>query len=190
MYNIILNETTLLKIQSLIEEADERYTDGLYVDAKFDPGALEKIWRLFKKVGFKQLLPINKAHCTIIYSRRQPNKPFRLTPINGYGEPSHFEILGGHKGNPWALVLVLKSTELQRKHKEYMKEYQLRYDYKEYKPHITLVYDIKRFLPGIKLTNPKSRQSVENMFNLLIKDTPKQIRILKQSVSELTKNWQ
>ncbi len=188
-----LTEAATIKISHLIQEAqtgDDRYRDGLYVDAKFDPGALEKIWKLLKKIGFKNMLPINKAHATIIYSRRSPNKTFSLTPINGSAEPSHFEILGGNRGNPYLLVLVLKSRELQRKHTEYMKEYQLKYDYREYKPHITIVYDIKRLLPGMKLNNPKARKTVENMFNLLIKDFPKQIRILKQSVSELSKDWQ
>ncbi len=178
------NITVSHKIDLLLEN-DERYPRGIYVEAKFDPGALRKIWDLLKKIGFKNILPINHAHATIIYSRRSPNKTFRLTPINGHAEPIQFEILGGSRGNPFVLALVLKSTALEKKHKEYMKEYQLKYDYREYKPHMTIVYDIQRLLPGLKLKNPKAKKSVENMFNLLIRDLPKQIRILKEEVSEL-----
>ena len=183
-----ISEGISYKIDNLLLENDKRFPNGLYVDAKFDPGALQKIWSLFKKVGFKNMLPIQKAHATIIYSRRAPSTTFKPTPINGSAEPSHFEILGGNRDNPYLLVLVLKSKELHRKHKEYMQDYHLRYDYKEYKPHITVVYDIQRLLPGIKLKNPKAKKSIENMFNLLIKDMPKQIRIMKEDFSELMRD--
>ncbi len=185
-----VSEAATIKIGHLIQEADDRFQNGLYVEAKFDPGALEKIWKLLKKIGFKNMLPVQRAHATIIYSKRQPNKRFVPTSINGIAEPDHFEIFGG-RGKPHLLVLVVKSKELQRKHNYYMKEYQLKHDYgKNYTPHITIVYDIQRLLPGLKLNNPKAKASVENMFNLLIKDMPKQIRILKEESSELSKNWQ
>jgi len=180
-----MTENASIKIDKLILENDERFGDGLYVEAKLDPTGLRKVWDLLKKVGFKKIIPINHAHITIIYSRRAPNKTFNPTPINGKVEPSHFEILGGNRGNPYVLVLVVKSTTLTKKHKEYMKEYQLRYDYREYKPHLTVVYDIARLLPGLKLKSPKAKKSAENMFNLLIKDMPKQINILKEDVSVL-----
>ncbi len=187
MFNQIVDQ----KINKLIEESryQSQYQNGLYVSATFDPGGLEKIWKVLKKVGFKKLLSISKAHATIIYSSRPPKKPFRLTGINGMAEPSHFEILGG-RGKPKVLALVLKSKELNRKNKEYTKEYQLKSDFREYKPHITVVYDIQRLLPGLKVNNPKIKASTENMFNLLIKDMPKQIRIHKEEANELSKNWQ
>ncbi len=185
------NQSIRKKISKLIEEADDRYPGGIYVEAKLDPGALQKIWGLLKKIGFKNMLPVNRAHTTIIYSKRAPDSTFHQTPINGFAEPSHFEIFGGNRGKPYLLVLVLKSKELHRKHNYYMKEYNLKHDYgKNYKPHITIVYDIQRLLPGLKFQNPKARASVENMFNLLIKDMPKTIGLLKEEVSELTKNWQ
>ncbi len=179
-----VNENAQLKIEMLLEN-DERFSKGLYVEAKLDPTALQKIWGLLKKVGFKQVIPINHAHITIIYSRRSPNKTFRLTPINGSAEPSHFEILGGNRGNPYVLALVVKSRALEKKHKEYMKEYQLKYDYKEYKPHMTIVYDLNKLMPGMKPKSPKAKKAIENMFNLLIKDMPKQINIIKEEFSEL-----
>ncbi len=185
-----VSEAATIKIGQLIQEADDRFHDGLYVEAKFDPGAIEKIWKLLKKIGFKNMLPVSRAHATIIYSKRQPNKYFKQTSINGFAEPDHFEIFGGGRGKPYLLVLVLKSKELHRKHNYYTKEYQLKSDYRTYTPHITIVYDIQRLLPGIKLNNPKAKSSIENMFNLLIKDMPKQIRILKEESSELSKNWQ
>lgn len=185
-----IKESAIFKIEKLIEEADQRFKNGLYVSAILEPNGLEKIWKVMKKVGFRNLLPIQKAHITIIYSHRPPYKEFQRTPINGYVVPDHFEILGGHKNNPYVLALVVKSKELQKKHNQYMKEYKLRYDFKEYKPHITLVYDITRLLPGIKPRNKRAKESIENMFNLLIPDMPKQIRILKEEVSELTSNWQ
>ncbi len=181
-----------IKISRLILEAsqyDERYSDGIHVNAIFDPGALKKIWGLLKKVGFKNFLPINKAHATIVSSTRPPNKEFKKTPINGRAEPSHFEVFGGQRGKPYILVLVLKSRELHRKHSEYTKKYNLKSG-GNYTPHITIVYDIKRLLPGMKLTNPKAREQTTNMFNLLIKDMPKQISIIKETVTELSSNWQ
>ncbi len=187
-----VSEAATIKIGQIIQEASRyqsEYPDGLYVMAKFDPGGLEKIWKILKKVGFRNLLPTSRAHATIIYSKRSPNKPFRLTGINGTAVPSHFELLGGGRKPP-ALVLVLKSKELNRKHKEYMKDYQLKSDYREYKPHITVVYDIQRLLPGLKAQNPKAKASVENMFNLLIPDLPKQIHIHREEASDLSKDWQ
>jgi hypothetical protein len=187
-----IKENAIYKVDKLLEEAkryDKEYHDGIYISASLDPRGLEKIWALFKKIGFKNLLPIQKAHITIVYSKRSPNKTFQKTPINGTVIPDHFEILGGYNGDPYVLALVVKSKELHRKHKYYMKEYQLKYSFPDYKPHITIVYDIQRILPGIKVHNKKAKQSVENMFNLLIPDMPKQINIHKEEVNALDGNW-
>jgi hypothetical protein len=185
----MFNNNALLKISKLLEESKGVYDKGIYIEAVYDPGAIDKIWRVLKKVGFKYLLPQNKVHTTIIYSTRPPNKPLKQTSINGYAEPDHFEILGGHKGKPFVLALILKSNELQKKHKYYMREYKLKYGFHEYKPHITVSYDIKKLFPGLNPKNKTAKKNIENVLNLLIPDMPKQIRILKENVNVLDETW-
>jgi len=172
-----------------LSENNQGFKKGIYVEAKLDPIATQKLLNFIKEAGLKNITPANNIHVTIIYSTRAPNGPFKLTPINGFVEPDHFEIFGGKKGNPYVLVLVVRSNELLRKHKYYMKEYNLKFDYPEYKSHITIAYDLNRLLPGINLNNPKAKTNLENLFNLLIPDLPKQIKLQYESVEELDPSW-
>jgi len=185
---VYVSEATLLKISNLLEESTA-YEDGLFIGVNLDPGGLKKIFDIFKKMGFRNLLPINKAHITVINSKKPPKKDFKPLRISGIVEPHHFEILGGIKGKPFLLALVFKSKDLQRAHDYYLKEFGLHSGFKEYKPHLSIVYDIDRLLPGVKLRDKRTRQSVENMFNLLIKDLPKQIRILNEYHNERKEHW-
>jgi len=177
----------MLKIEKLLEEAG--FNKGIYIDAKPDPNSIEKIWRYLKQVGIP-VMPINKTHTTIIYSRRAPQGDFQIIDKQLVAEPKAFRIFGkGTKDSPYALVIELESPGLQKLYREYMRGYHLVSDYPEYRPHITVTYDIERVMPGLKKLTPKQKNTIENIFSKMIPELPKQIRFVKQSVQELDTNW-
>ena len=45
----MFNNLTLLKISKLLEESKGVYDKGIYIEAIYDPGAIDKIWRVLKK---------------------------------------------------------------------------------------------------------------------------------------------
>jgi hypothetical protein len=54
---------------------------------------------------------------------------------------------------------------------------------------MTIVYDVRKFFPGLQVRNPKVRKKVAKLFDLMIPDLPKQIRILKEDFNPLIENW-
>jgi hypothetical protein len=186
--SIFDNNLAVAKITQLLEES-KSFKKGIYVEAIPDPTVLEKIWKYFKQIGIP-VMPINKAHVTVIYSKRGPQKDFKIKDRNLVAKPKAIRIFGrGTKDSPYALVIELDSPDLQKLNKEYTKEYNLHSDFNDYRPHLTITYDIGRVMPGLKKLTPRQKQTIENIFSKIIPELPQRIGFIKQNVEELNPNW-
>jgi len=163
-----------------------KYQRGLYASVTLDPIAVEKIWSYLKKLKLP-LMPMNKAHVTIIYSRSRPSKNPQEFDVTGVVEPIGFGIFGkGTKDEPYALVLRLKSQALDKAHFKFRKEYNLKPTYSKYQPHLTLSYDITKIFPGLKKLTPKQKETILNVFDKMLPELPKSLKIQKMTIEPVS----
>lgn len=184
-----INNKTVALIEQLLQESNAdyltKYRKGVYASVTLDPTALVKIQKYLKTVGI-QMMPLNKIHITVIYSRSRPTSEPEAIDINGEAELKSFGIFGkGTTKEPYALVIEVDSQALDRAHISYKKKYNLKATYPEYKAHMTISYDINRVLPGLNKLNFKQKETIINIFNKMLPELPKRIRILKSTVESL-----
>ena len=182
----------IARIEQIIEESEDflsKYRNGVYSSVSLDPVSLQKLQKYLRGVGI-DMLPLNKAHVTVIYSKTRPQKQPEAFDIHGYVKPKSFDFFGkGTRNEPYVLALVLDSPELTQAHLKMRREYGLTPTYKNYIPHLTLTYDINRILPGLKNLNPRQRKTIINIFNKMIPELPQKIRILKHKIEPLNESW-
>lgn len=125
-----------------LHEIAKKVPDGSYVAVRYDEESKDALYEFAKNLNLPNLLPKEKYHTTLIYSRKyNPNIKIdqSLYPLKVKGNELHvFET----QDNKRAAVMKFDSKELVERHNFLMSEYQLEYDYDEYIPHITLSYDI------------------------------------------------
>lgn len=174
------------QIELLLEgEYLSKYRSGIYSSVTLDGGGIQKLWDYLNKVGLP-MQHINNVHCTVIYSRSRPTSEPIPFDINGYVRPKKFGIFGkGSRSEPYVLVLEVDSPELTRAHNKLIKDLGIKASYREYKPHITLVLDINRLFPGLKHMTEHKKKTITNIFDKMIPELPKQIRIQKHSIEPL-----
>jgi len=171
------------KISKLLQESATRLKKKIYIAGKFDSTDIQKIWIHLQKIGIP-LMPLHKAHVTILYSYSRPQKNIKIKDITFNVKLKAFRIFGkGTPDSPYALVIELDSQQLQNLHRYYKKEYNLKYAYPHYVPHLTVTYDIDRVLPGLKKLNEKQKKTIENIFSKLIPELPKKIKMQRQEIS-------
>lgn len=149
-----------MKLEELVEAAKK----GTYAGVKFDTDTNRALHKYTHDNKIPTSVRADRFHTTLLYSRKfLPN----YKPAGKYDEPMIATPIGfdvwktrppkGESSN--CLVLKLKCPELEKRHKDLMKEHDAQYDYDEYHPHITLSYDIKDLdvskLPNIIDTIPK-----------------------------------
>jgi 2'-5' RNA ligase len=179
----------LSKIEQLLENSQIQFNPGVYSSVTLDPHALEKIWKHLKQIGIR-LIPINKAHITVIYTKSKPSKEIEKFDIGGYVEPQGFGIFGkGTPNQPYVLVLKVKAPTLKQAHDKMKREYNLKPTYPNYEPHITLTYDINVVFPGLKHVSEKQKKTITNIMDKLIPELPKRINILSHKIKPLNTNW-
>lgn len=115
------------------------------------PAQLE-LYHLAKRLKLSDLVPPEKYHTTILFSKKYDDKVKKNDKIYN-ATLDKYEIFKTSSGKN-ALVVTVKSDELSGRHGELMDKYDLTYDYPTYIPHITLSYDCKDFEIGDK-TPPK-----------------------------------
>jgi hypothetical protein len=179
----------IARIEQILEENEDylsKYRSGVYVEVELESTGLEKIWKYMRQIGI-QPMPINKAHVTVMYSKSRPTSEPKAIQINGSVRPKSFGIFGkGTKESPYAFVIEMDSPELQKLHMEYRRKYGLKPTYPEYKPHLSITYDIERIMPGLKKLNNKQKQTLINVFNKMLPELPKSIKILRVNIEPLT----
>lgn len=194
-----ITESAMIKIEQLLENNHfsslkesywgnsdndylSKYRKGVYAQVTLDPIALERIWRYLKKLNLP-LMPMQRAHVTVIYSKNRPKANPRAWDINGAARIKGFGIFGkGTPDQPYVLALKLDSQALQHAHMKWRKDYGLKPTYSKYEPHLTLTYDITRIFPGLKKMSEKQKKVITNIFDKMLVDLPKEIKILKHSV--------
>jgi len=180
------NYKTLFKINNLIdnEEFLNTFKTGVYSAVSLDPKALGTLWKYLKKVGIP-MQRIENAHVTIIHSRTRPTQNPQIKEIFGEVIPKKFGIFGkGTKYEPYVLVLEVKSQALEKAHQEFIRQ-GLKPTYREYAPHITLVLDITRLFPGLKHMSAQQKKNITNIFDKMIPELPRSIKIQKLKIEPL-----
>lgn len=117
---------------------------GVYVAVKYSDVTVDILHDRFKDV--RNLVPKDKMHTTIIYSRTGDYSKIDISKYDVYKlftSIKKLEIWDTQDGKR-ALVGVLTdySGHLMDTHKDIMTNPELTYDYPEYKPHITISYDV------------------------------------------------
>ncbi len=180
-------EQLLVESNWLIDKSEylNKYRGGVYSSVTLDGNSLQKMQRYLKGVGI-EMMPLNKIHITVMYSKSRPSSEPKAFDINGTVEPKSFGIFGkGTSKEPYALVIEVSSPELEKAHRKLKKDHNLKATYPEYKPHISLTYDINRVLPGIKHLSKKQKETIINIFNKMLPELPKKIHIQKHEVEGL-----
>lgn len=153
-----------MKLIEITERKEE--PDGTYVALKVSPESKKLINKVISKLNVPSPLKVKDAHATLIFSRKYLPE-FKAdgklkTPI--IAKCKNLNIFKSNDGN--ALVIELDSKEMNKRHKEIMKDHKATYDYDEYKPHVTLSYDcgdfdiksidISKELPSIEFSDEYS----------------------------------
>ncbi len=113
---------------------------GLYVARYLTPRCAKKFVNWAKEQGFPNIVPEEKLHTTIVYSR----KPIELSPDEGT-----LKISGGERtieplGNEGAVVLMFQSFKLKDRWEEAISE-GASWDFPSFHSHITISYDAGNF---------------------------------------------
>jgi hypothetical protein len=102
-------------------------------------GALLHQWMIDNDV--KNQEPINKLHCTLLYSRKPLPKYKPDTNLLHESTIDGLDVWHTKSGKN-CLVLKLTSNSLVKRHEQLMTQHEATYDWPEYKTHISLSYDI------------------------------------------------
>ena len=138
---------------------DHSHVNGTYVSAKVNNVTLNKLDKWVSENGIKNATDPTTYHSTIVYSRKgvPQVKDYNFkTPITGsIKEWKLFPTQNGTK----ALVLIVKSDDLEKYHEDTRKLYGATWDYPDYHPHITISYDhsgkVPDEIPNIPITYDK-----------------------------------
>ena len=127
-------------MRDLMEALEPKEGENGYVAAKLHIDDAKIIKDHLEKINFKDYIDPEKFHCTLFYAPKgmqeidvDPKKVYSVKSSNDY------EILGNP---PWkAVVLHLKSDDLNDRHEEIKNITKAEHSYPEYKCHISLKYD-------------------------------------------------
>ena len=165
-----------MKLEDLLEAAMK----GTYAGVKFDTETNRAIHRYLHDNKIPTSVRADRLHTTLLYSRRHlPNyKPAGKYDKPLIAKPLEFDVwktrppVGDEPSN--CLILHISCPELEKRHKELMKQHDAQYDYDEYHPHITLSYNIGK-LDVKKLPS--------------FKDAVKEIKIVEEYGEDLDLTW-
>ncbi|WVX87492.1 RNA ligase [Vibrio phage EniLVp02] len=111
---------------------------GDYVAVRPSSPFIPTIRQLMTRAGLDYQEPDEELHCTLAYSTRR--FPHTVQPEKTYAAvATHIEHWTTRGGNKTAVVLLLKSKDLDERHEEFIQAGAL-YDFPDYRPHITLAY--------------------------------------------------
>jgi 2'-5' RNA ligase len=138
----------MLLSQLYEREEVEDEVNGSYVAVSFSEDSQNRLTDFAHNLKLSNLVPKDKYHVTVIYSRIALPKEFKVQNLSEVEPlivtPKHFSVFPTQSGKK-ALVLELDSPELVERHTSIMDKYDATYDFDEYKPHVTLSYDMGDF---------------------------------------------
>ena len=131
-----------MRLVELTEKKKEE-EKGTYAGYHFDPIEVEGIRRWAEDNGVPDVMPNDKMHSTLLFSRKHcPN----YEALGQLEAPIDAEVDGKEiwptKDGKHALVIRLNAPDMLNRHEALMQEHGATYDYDEYKPHITVSYDV------------------------------------------------
>jgi 2'-5' RNA ligase len=159
------------------KDEDDTRTVGTYAGYHFNKADIESIRSWAKNNGIPNLVPSEKMHTTLLYSRKPcPDyKPLgkldKEIPAR-IGDMENWPTKDGKN----ALIVRLKCDTMVKRHNHLMKELDATYDYDEYKPHITLSYDVGKDFDLKAFPQ--------------LKDSIKKIGAVEEYREELVDDWQ
>ena len=143
----------LKSFEQFVEEMDAM-SSGTFVGMKATPKTARDLFNFSEKHAIPNSLPMGDFHVTVVYSREQvlPDKVARgylkkalkakaykleVFPTEDYDEDG-FQM--------HALVLKLKSPQLERRHQLLKSKHNASHTFDEYIPHVTLSYNYSPLL--------------------------------------------
>lgn len=140
----------------------EKTTNGAYVACKFTEDSCKKLHDFAKDMGISDVVPDDKMHVTVIYSKKPAPPEFKAEgkfdePVKV--QPKHLSVFDGRDGSK-VLVVELNAPSLVERHDYLMDEYSFSYDFPEYKPHVTLCYDMGK---GFQLDKDRDLSALQDL---------------------------
>lgn len=135
--------------QYLAEEHE--HEDGTYASLHLDAASSKALTAFIKSYGFANPCPVEKAHCTVMYSSKAlSDKGHFIDEVDIPATIIGFKALG-HEGEKMTLVATLDCPGATKAWKHY-KQLGAAWDYPSYIPHISVAYDIsdKTKIPELK----------------------------------------
>lgn len=110
---------------------------GTYAGVRFDDATIDALNKYIEDNKIPN--PVKEFHTTLLFSRKPLPK---YQPMEEYspplkGKPTEVKNLGDDK----TIVVMFDAPELEKRHKELMKEHGATWDYESYIPHVSLSYD-------------------------------------------------
>lgn len=130
-----------MKINELLTEQ----TKGTYAGVRFDTATNKALHDYVRDNKIPTAVRPDRFHTTLLYSRKYlPNYKAagKISPP-WFGAPQKdFVVWETQDKASKCLILKFDCPQLEKRHKELMKEHEATYDYPKYETHITLSYDI------------------------------------------------
>jgi len=117
---------------------------GTYVGVHYSQRTEALLQEYMTSIGY----PINfRIHTTVAYSRTPLTNNYQALGYiaGGVAIPKKLDILSG------ALVLMIESSYLVKRHHQLRNEHDAAWDYDSYIPHITLAYDFEGDIDNISM---------------------------------------
>lgn len=126
-----------MKLKDIYENTEK----GTYAGFRLSDDDNDKIIELVDTLGLPNGIEKSDIHITLLYSRKYLPNYEPAGEIDEWCYPSKFHVFDTFDKKR-ALVLMLDSDFMIKRHNQLMKEHEATYDYPEYLPHLTLSYDI------------------------------------------------
>jgi 2'-5' RNA ligase len=133
-----------MKLKDLLEFKNDTPEGGSYVAEEFDAESADKLYEFAKSLDVENLVPKEKYHITLIYSKKSLPTSFKVKPLSERNpvivEPKGLNIFQTQEGNN-CLVVEFFTPDLVKRHESLMSKYNLTYDFDSYIPHVSISYN-------------------------------------------------
>ncbi|CAG7580038.1 MAG: putative RNA 2',3'-cyclic phosphodiesterase [uncultured marine phage] len=119
----------------------------------------ELVRKITDQFGIKNLIPKEKLHVTIFYSRDYIKDYFPLGEVNFEGRFEKFDIFDTQDGRR-VLVIELSSDSIIERNEELVSKFNIKSDFDSYRPHITISFRYKGEIPNIEGLDFNLKESV------------------------------
>lgn len=126
-------------------------SQGTYVCARFSAESNKAIAKFAKSIGLNPM-PEAEFHATIAYSEPNLGVDIGISTLKGTAEVTGIKYLGDVGSEYRAVVIEIKSKEIQERHEYYIEEHGYKHTFNSFIQHVSLQYNPKE---GLNLKNIK-----------------------------------